>query len=112
MRAVIVFLHHRPLYYHYYSGIPETGPGSGEYGHISHMFPITPVRLFEGGIEGKERTITCVYGTYMWKHDRPPRVFLSDEVGREKKHDLNPEKIDRGWNIVVELHDWREIAVI
>ncbi|MDO9591642.1 MAG: hypothetical protein Q7I98_00425, partial [Erysipelotrichaceae bacterium] len=84
----------------------------GEYGPVNHMFPITPVRLFEGGIVGKERTITCVSGTYMWNHERPPQIFLFDEVGRQKKHNLKPEKTGADWKVVIELRDWQEIAVI
>ena len=112
MKRIIILLRHGVLYYHHDPAIPATGKGSGEYGPINHMFPITPVRLFEGGIVGKERTITCVSGTYMWNHERPPRIFLFDEVGREKKHDLKPEKTDTGWKTEVPLRDWQEIAVI
>lgn len=113
MRCLILFLRHGMVYYHYfYPDFPETGEGSGEYGPINHMFPITPVRLFEGGIIGEERTITCVSGTYMWNHKRPPRILLFDEVGRQKKHNLKPEKADAGWKVVIELRDWQEIAVV
>ena len=70
------------------------------------------VRLFEGGIEGKERTITCVSGTYPWNGQRPPRILLFDEVGREKKHDLKSVRTAAGWKIDLSLRDWIEIAVI
>ena len=40
------------------------------------------------------------------------QIFLFDEVGRQKKHNLKPEKIDAGWKVVIELRDWQEIAVI
>lgn len=98
--------------YHYGTEIPETGPGSGEYGALNHMYPITPVRLFEGGIEGEGRTITCVSGSYQWQGPRPPRIFLFDEVGREKKHEFKLERTAAGWKIDIELRDWVEIAVI
>ena len=112
MKGLITYLRHGLLYYHYDPSIPETGEGSGEYGPINHMFPITPVRLFEGGIEGKERTITCVSGTYTWPREQPPRVLLFDSVGREKAHGFKTEKTDAGWKIVIQLADWQEIAVI
>ena len=113
MRGIIVYLRHGMVYYHYaYGEIPETGPGSGEYGPINHMFPTTPVRLFEGGIVGKERTITCVSGIYAWNHERPPHIFLFDEVGRDRKHNFRPVKTDAGWKVAIKLGDWQEIAVI
>ena len=112
MRTVIVYLRHGLLYYHNQTTIPETGPGSGEYGPINHMFPITPVRLFKGGVEGKERTVTCVSGTYTWRHERPPRILLFDPVGKEKQHDFKPERTDTGWQAVIQLRNWQEIAVI
>ena len=112
MKGIITLVRNGLLYYHNDPAIPETGQGSGEYGPINHMFPITPMRLFEGGIEGKERTITCISGTYTWDHERPPRIFLFDEVGREKKHNFKPQKTDAGWKVVIKLRDWQEIAVI
>ena len=113
MLAVICYLRHGAVIYHYaYPELPETGEGSGEYGPINHMFPITPVRLFQGGIEGKERTITCVSGTYQWRGQRPPRILLFDEIGKEKKHNFKTQRADAGWKVVIELRDWQEIAVI
>ena len=110
-KAIITLLRHGLLYcyYIYEPSFPETG---GDYGPVRHMFPVTPVRLFEGGIEGKERTITCVSGAYSWNHERPPTILLFDRVGREKKHNFKPEKTDAGWKVVIKLRDWQEIAVI
>ena len=112
IKGIIVLLRNGIVYYHHDPDIPETGPGAGEYGPINHMFPITPVRLFAGGIEGRERTITCVSGTYTWNHDGPPRVFLFDEVGRETKHNIKPVNVKGGWKVPVKLRDWQQIAVI
>jgi hypothetical protein len=37
------------VYYHYgLTQIPETGPGSGEYGPINYMFPLTFAKLIRG----------------------------------------------------------------
>ena len=112
MKGIITYLRNGLLYYHYDPLIPAEGSGAGEYGPINHMYPITPVRLFEGGVEGLERTITCVSGTYLWRNEQPPRVLLFDSVGREKAHGFKPEKTDAGWKIVIQLADWQEIAVI
>ena len=112
MKGIVTFLRHGLLYIHYDPDIPESGEGSGEYGPINLMFPITPVGLHEGWIEGKERTITCVSGTYTWRGPRAPRIFLFDPVGREKKHAFKPVKADAVWKVEITLRDWQEIAVI
>ena len=113
MKGLIAYLRHGQVYYHHaLREFPRTGPRGGGFGPMNHMFPITPVRLFEGGIEGKERTITCLSGTYMWNHEKPPRIFLFDEVGRQTKHDFTPERTGKGWKVAIKLRDWVEIAVI
>ncbi|MFH0964333.1 MAG: hypothetical protein V2A58_10020, partial [Planctomycetota bacterium] len=112
MKAAIAYLRHGVLYYHYETFIPETGPGSGEYGPFNHMFPITPVRLGEGFVEGKERVVTCVSGTF----DRPgaaaPKVLLFDLTGRPKSHQMRPVRTESGWRVAIALDDWQEIAVV
>jgi hypothetical protein len=113
MKAVVTYLRHGMLYYHYaIEDIPETGPGSGEYGPINHMFPITITGLHEGWVEGKERTITCVSGTYCWAGSAPPRVLVFDLNGREV--DKRPLVKAQGKSYVVrlKLRDWAEVAVI
>jgi hypothetical protein len=113
MKAIITYLRHGMLYYHYaIEDIPETGPGSGEYGPINHMFPITPITLNEGWIEGKERTITCVSGMYTWRHRNKPTIHLFDLNGREKPHNARLTRFNEGWKVQVKLRDWAEIAVM
>ena len=113
MRGIILYLRHGVLYYHYFYGdLPETGEGSGEYGPINHMFPITPIRLFEGGIEGEERTITCVSGAYPWRHEQKPTVLVFGPDGREVKGDYSVQTTKAGWEVELRLKDWAEIAVI
>lgn len=113
MKAILTYLRHGMVYYHYaVEDIPESGPGSGEYGPINHMFPITPIALHEGWIEGKERTITCVSGTYVWRHTSKPIVHLFDLNGREKPHNTRLTRFNNGWKVQIKLRDWAEIAVI
>ena len=112
MKGLVTCLRNGILYYHYDPDIPETGPGSGEYGPINHMFPITPTRLFEGGVEGKERTITCVSGTYTWRGADKPTVLLFGRTGREKPHRITPQKTATGWQVRIKLRNWEEIAVV
>ena len=113
IKGVIGYLRHGLLYYHYYvKDIPITGPGSGEYGPINHMFPITIVGVHEGWVDGKERTITCVSGVYDWKNEREPKILLFDVNGREVDHKFKAEKTKDGWRVKIDLKDWAQIAVI
>ena len=113
MKAVVTYLRHGVLYYHYsIKDIPETGPGSGAYGPINHMFPITPIELREGSIVGKERIITCVSGAFAWPAADRPAVHLFDLDGRETTHTFAVTRSRKGWKVDVQLKDWAEIAVI
>ena len=113
MLGLISYLRHGLLYYHYtYPELPETGPGSGEYGPINHMFPFTPIALHEGWMEGRERILTCVAGDYAWKHSRKPVVRLFGLDGREKSNGARSKRSGAGWKITLPLADWAEIAVI
>ncbi len=113
MRGLIAYLRHSVLYYYYiFPDLPEIGPGSGEYGPVNHMFPITPKRLGEGFIEGQERIITCVSRTFDWPKPAPPKILLFDAAGRLKAHDMKPDKTEQGWRVNLAIGDWTEIAVV
>jgi hypothetical protein len=111
-RTAVDFLRHGVLYYHYLTEIPETGPGSGEYGAINQMFPFTPVALHEGWVEGRERIITTVSGTYPWPWPEPPRVTVFDPEGRAVARRIAPIRDSGGWRVELSLRDWAEIAVL
>jgi hypothetical protein len=120
MRAVVDLLRHGMVYYHYgLRDIPDTGTGSGEYGPINHMFPLTPIALHKGWIAGKERTITAIAGTYVSAPARPlapPRVYCFDVWGRpiSVPVTISTTLTERGpgWQVKVPIKDWAEIAVI
>ena len=113
MKTVVAYLRHGALYYHYaIEDIPETGEGSGEYGPINHMFPITPLELHKGWIIGKERIITCVSGDYAWPLPARPGTRLFDLHGREVQHEFPVTQTGDGWRVSVRLSDWAQIAVI
>ena len=112
VKAAISYLRHGVLYHHYETLLPETGPGSGEYGPFNHMYPITPVRLGPGFVEGRERTVTCVSREFMLSGAREPRILLFDITGRPKAHAIAPVRTDDGWRVSVAIADWREIAVL
>ncbi len=114
-KAVIGYLSHGLLYYHYHTGqIPETGPGSGEYGPINNMFPITPVELHEGWIVGQERTITTVSGEYQWKGSSEPKVMVFDNDERSATADFSYSVTGGAgaWNVSLTIQDWDDIAII
>lgn len=112
MKTVITYLRHGALTYHYQDEIPETGPGAGEYGPFNHMYPITPISINPGWIEGKERSITCVSHEFLWHGRNKPNVLLFDIKGRVVPHQFDIERMNNGWKVNIKLQDWQEIAVI
>lgn len=111
-KGAIAYLRHGLLYSHYETEIPEEGPGSGEYGAINHMFPITPVELRPGKVIGKERIVTCVSGPYHWPHERRPELLTFDLEGRPCDAEAKFEKVESGWNVDLKLRDWAEVSVL
>ena len=79
---------------------------------FNHMFPLTPVALHKGWIEGEERIITAVSGSYRWPKAEKPTVHLFDISGREKPVGPSLSRAGDGWDVQLELDDWEEIAVI
>lgn len=112
MKDIVVFLRHGLLYYCFNTEIPDRGEGNGAYGPINHMFPITPVSLGKGFIEGKERIITSVSGAFSWRQERRPSVLAFDMEGRPKDAHFNVEKLSLGWRVRIKLNDWEEIAIV
>lgn len=111
-KGVITALRNGVLYYYYTSTIPESGPGAGEYGPCNYMFPFTPVELHAGWLIGKERTITCLSGTYRRNGPAEPKCLLFDLKGREKAGRFRLSREGEGWAVEVTLNDWNEIAII
>jgi hypothetical protein len=112
-KAIILYLRHGLLYYHNQTLVPESGPGGGQYGPVNHMFPITPVALAKGSIEGEERSITCVSRDFTVPGHAPPTVLLFDLNGRPVAHDIKPVRAnDDAWKVDVKLKDWAEIAIV
>ena len=112
MKSVITYLRHGGLYYYYGNDIPAEGPGSGEYGPINHMFPITPVELREGYIIGKERILSAVSRTFKWEHEKRPQVLVFDTTGRPVQPDADIRRAGKGWSVQLRLEDWENVAVI
>ena len=114
MKCVITHLRHGLLFYYYNTEIPESGPGSGEYGPINHMFPITPIELHEGWILGKERIISARSIDVMWDKQTTPVVHVFDLTGRAIDTGGRSEVREHAgkWRVILRLKDWAEIAVV
>jgi len=112
IKGAIGYLRHGLLYYHYASTIPESGPGSGEYGPINHMFPITPVELHEGYIIGRERIVTAISGTFLWRRARKPDVIVFDITGRPTKAKVEMKQTSDGWSVALGIKDWQNVAIL
>jgi hypothetical protein len=114
-RSVIANLKYGMLYYYYTTRFPATGPLGGEFGPVKNMFPLTPVKLGEGFIIGKERIITCVSRSFLWPHSQKPKVLLFDESGRKilpSAKEIAFTKTKNGWNVNIHLRDWYQIAIV
>ncbi len=111
-RSVIANLEYGLVYYYFGGYLPPRGSGSGEYGPVNHMFPLTPVELHRGWVLGRERLITCLSGKYHWPGSEPPKIFLFDRVGREKSQKFPVRHAGDACEVEVTLDDWHEIAVL
>jgi len=115
MATAITYLRHGLLYYYYgHYGIqyPKIGSDPSEYGAINHMFPITPTYIGKGFVVGKERIVTSVSGMFLWNMDRKPRVLCFDIVNHPKRASFSLQKVALGWQVALELNDWKEICVV
>ena len=115
MATAITYLRHGLLYYYYGNyGIkyPDIGSYPNEYGAINHMFPITPTHIGKGFVVGKERIVTSVAGKFLWNMDRKPRVLCFDMVNHPKKASFSLKKEAQGWNVTLDVNNWKEICVV
>jgi hypothetical protein len=110
MKSVITYLRHGLLYYHFTTEVPETR--SSEYTLIYHMFPITPIALHVGWIEGKERIVTAVSGAYRREQSREPEVHRFDMTGKEIPADFSLSRSGGVWTVKANIKDWEEVAVV
>ena len=112
MRAIIAYLRHGLLYYHFTTDSPGTRSESGEFRLIGYMFPMTPIALHAGWIEGKERIVTAVSGVYSRKQSRPPELHRFDIIGKEIPADFSLSRSRGVWAVEANLKDWEEVAVV
>lgn len=101
-----------------YGAIPKEGPGKGEYGIMTEMFPFTTVELHEGYLIGKEKILTAVSGTFLWNiSDHPAKPSICKAYDN-KGYATTPKsfevtKVGRQWKVRLELkQDWMGTAAI
>ena len=116
MARVRAYLRYGCLYIHtsVRNSFPSEGEGSGEYGPINHMYPITPIELHRGWVKGRERIVSCVSYTTTWDRQEKPVALRFDAVGRDKP--VGTAAVISGrpgaWEITVKIDDWKEFLVI
>jgi len=77
---VIARLREGGLFYYYHTIIREADIGAYEL--VRRLYPITIEELHAGWIKGRERTITCVSGTYAVGGTQAPAVVLFTKDGK------------------------------
>ena len=96
-------------YYAANVGLPAGDPA---YQILSHAYPITPVGLHAGWIEGRERTITCKPGRYTWNRDDAPHALVWDANGRRVQQSVAIARQDATWSVDLSSLPKGGIAVI
>lgn len=110
MRAVITYLRHGLVYYHYGSDLPAEG--AGVYDAVARMFPITPVELRPGAVIGRERVAAAVSGEYPWLAAHAPTVRVYDLQGRCVQSPARVLARGGSRRVVLTLRDWQEVAIV
>ena len=111
-KGFILALRNATIPYYYSSDIPLEGPTAGSYEITNWFMPFTPVKLGEGVMVGKERTLVCISGTYVVKGAKKPDVAKFDSFGRPVANDFAITGKPGAWSVKVTLNDWNEIAAI
>lgn len=107
-RIARAYLAQGVLYYHFYT----VTPADAGYEALNRMFPITPVRIGHGWIEGRERIVTTRSGEYRWPHRARPEVRAFDASGRAIEPRAVLEQEGAAWKVRITLRDWQEMSIL
>ena len=113
-KGIITALRNGVLPYYYLTNIPTSGPNAGGFEIANWMFPFTPVKLGEGVLVGKERTVVCISGTYKVGGAKAPAVAHFNDHSLQVK-DTQAFKVTGkpgDWTVEVSINDWNEVAAI
>ena len=113
-KGLIIALRNGVLPYYYTVNIPTSGPDAGGLGVANWMFPFTPVKLGEGVMVARERTVVCKSGTYTVGGQNRPAVAHFNNMGLEVKETkaFNVTGQPGAWKVKVTIDDWNEIAAM
>ena len=111
-KGMILALRNGNIPYYYTTNLPLTGPNAGSFEITNWFMPFTPVKLGEGVMVGKERTIVCISGDYTVRGNKKPDVAKFDPCGRPVKHNFKITGKPGAWTVAVKLNNWNEIASI
>ncbi len=111
-KGIITALRNGVLPYYYTIDIPADGPSAGGFDVSAWLFPFTPVKLGEGVLVGRERTIVCISGAYRMTCQGRPEVAHFNNVGLATDHrNITVSGKPGDWTVAVKLDDWNEVAV-
>ena len=111
-KGIITAIRNAQLPYYYGTNQPLEGDDAGSYEVSNWLFPFTPVRIDEGVMTGKERTITILSGTYRVAGNNKPKVAHFNRYGIPTQADnISVSGSPNAWEVTVTLDDWNEIAV-
>lgn len=112
-KGLITALRNAQLPYYYGTEMRLSGEDAGSFEVSNWMFPFTPVRLGEGVMVGKERTIVCKSGDYKISGNSKPKVGYFNDHGIPQDASIFEINGKPGeWIVSVRLNDWNEIAVM
>ncbi len=113
-KGLIIALRNGVLPYYYTTDIPTSGPDAGSLAVANWMFPFTPVKLGEGVMVAKERTVVCKSGIYTVGGQNKPAVAHFNNMGLEVKDTKAFEITGQpgAWTVKVTINDWNEIAAM
>ena len=112
-KGVITALRNGLMTYAYSFDIHTDGkPDSGSYELFNKMFPITPTALHEGWIEGKERTVTTLSGSYRSAGKKKPVCYFFNSFGVPRPGECTVTGTPGAWQAAIKLDDWNEVAVL
>ena len=110
-KGIITAIRNAQLPYYYGIEQPLSGPYAGSFEVSNWLFPFTPVRIDEGVMIGKERTITVISGTYKIGGKSRPKYAHFNRYGMPTNAENITVSGEPGaWTATVRLDDWNEIA--
>ncbi|MBR4674471.1 MAG: hypothetical protein IKP00_08400 [Victivallales bacterium] len=111
-KGIITAIRNAQLPYYYGVTQPLTGPDAGSFEVANWLFPFTPVRIDEGVMTGKERTITVISGTFKLGGNAKPKIAHFNRYGiPTDASNITVTGTPGAWQAIVKLDDWNEIAV-